>query len=151
MSTILRAAESGYRYAVKADFEILDCSACGVPFGAPRAYLDRRRNDGQSFYCPNGHGQSWRETEADRQRKRAEEAERNARGWREVADATDRNLAAERRTASALRGHLTRMRNRIAAGVCPVPGCHRTGLTQTRRHIETKHPDWWAEHEHDLA
>ena len=65
--------------------------------------------------------------------------------------ALEDQLAAAERSARAYRGHLTRMRNRIAAGVCPVPGCRRTGLTQTLRHIASQHPEWLAEHEHALV
>lgn len=55
------------------------CSACGVKFSSP--VLNFRRRDGKDFYCPNGHGLSFRAAiEADRiaeeAKRAAEEAER---------------------------------------------------------------------------
>jgi hypothetical protein len=150
MSTNLRAAETGYRYNQRADLEVLSCAECGLLWAMPETYVNRRRNDGRLFYCPNGHGQLYRETEEDRQRKRAAErrradnAEDAARIQRERADR-------ERRTAVALRGHLTRMKNRIANGICPVPGCKRSGFQNVMRHVASKHPDWHHDHAEDLG
>lgn len=43
------------------------------------------------------------------------------------------------------------IKNRIAKGVCPVPGCRRSGFTKVMAHIASKHPDWAAEHAHEIA
>jgi hypothetical protein len=48
----------------------------------------------------------------------------------------DQRLAAER-SAAAVRGHITRLKNRIAKGVCPE--CHQA-FPSLARHMETKHP-----------
>ena len=37
-----------------------DCCRCGVAFGMTQDFEARRRDDHKSFYCPNGHGQSYR-------------------------------------------------------------------------------------------
>lgn len=50
------------------------CAHCGVTFSSPVLYF--RRQDGRDFYCPNGHGLTFKETiaaeraaaEAERQR-----------------------------------------------------------------------------------
>ncbi len=44
----------------------LRCSECNVEFTLPPDLHTRRREDGQSFYCPNGHGQCYRVTDKDR-------------------------------------------------------------------------------------
>ena len=49
-------------------------------------------------------------------------------------------LDAERRSAAAYRGHLTRMRNRVARGVCPVAGCKRS-FPELHAHVVTCHPE----------
>lgn len=138
--------ESGYTYATRTSLEFIDCASCGIVFGAPEEFLDRRRKDGRSFYCPNGHTLSWHETEADRERKARERAERRA-------DNLERNVQWEReraenarRSAIAYKGHLTRIRRRIANGVCPVPGCKRSGFTRVLAHIASQHPDWLHDH-----
>ena len=32
-----------------------ECCVCGIAFKVPRNYLAHRREDGEGFYCPNGH------------------------------------------------------------------------------------------------
>lgn len=150
MSTL--NAQRHYNYPVTVTLYVQECCNCGLVFGVAEDFDTRRRKDHKSFCCPAGHWQSYTgPTEAQKQRSRAEAAERRA----EQAESTARRQRerAERteRSNSALKGHLTRMKNRIAAGVCPVPGCKRTGLTQTMRHIATKHPQWHAEHSHELG
>lgn len=151
MSTNLRAAETGYRYNQRADLEVLSCSECGLLWAMPETYVNRRRNDGRLFYCPNGHGQLYRETEEDRQRKRASAERRRADNAENAARIQRERAERERRTAVALRGHLTRMKNRIANGICPVPGCKRSGFTNVMRHVASKHPDWHHDHAEDLG
>lgn len=147
------AAERNQRYAQYVDLYVIECGheGCGIVFAMPDDYDDRRRRDGKTFYCPNGHGRAYLETEEKRLRKRLDAAERRASQAEETARSQRERAAKAERSAIAYRGHLTRMKNRIANGVCPVPGCKRTGLIQTMRHIATKHPRWAAEHAHELA
>lgn len=116
--------------------ESLSCSRCGVLFAFPESMVTNRRADGETFWCPNGHGQVFRETEVMRLRKRLERAESSITAWRDQAEAAERSL----RTT---RGHLTRARNKQQAGVCPADGCHRH-FENLQRHIATKHPDLTA-------
>jgi hypothetical protein len=124
---------------------VMDCYTCGVVFAITIEYEDRRRDDGRSFQCPNGHGNAWSESEADRQRRRAEIAERNLRYAHSARDAARDQAAAAERSAAAYRGHLTRLRNKVANGICPVNNCRRT-FTNVLAHISTEHPQWVHEH-----
>lgn len=36
--------------------EEINCARCGIRFGVSLPLLERRRNDHDTFYCPNGHG-----------------------------------------------------------------------------------------------
>jgi hypothetical protein len=150
MTTI--AAIRGTTYGVVTDLIVWECPAlgCGIVYGIPKHFADALRRKGGHYWCPNGHQLSWDETDLDREKKRREAAERRAKNYEQQADWERDRAERERRTAIALRGHLTRIRNRIAAGVCPVPGCRRSGFTQIMRHLASKHPDWLAEHVHDL-
>ena len=47
----------------------------------------------------------------------------------------------ERRSLIAYKGHLTRARNKIAAGNCPAPGCGQH-FANVREHMKFKHPDY---------
>lgn len=143
---MIQQARDGRVYSMPLAMYVHTCHRCGIPYGMPDAFDTRRRNDGGTFYCPNGHGEAYRETKEDRLRKRAEQLERRLRSTQDTADRWRANAEAERRSAIAYKGHLTRVRNRIAAGVCPVPGCKRSGFDRVMAHIASQHPDWLHEH-----
>lgn len=136
---------------------VTDCATCGVVYGFSTTLEKRRRDDGQHWFCPNGHHQVFRKTEAERLRDELAEAQRlreQAERQRDVARAgrtaaRDQAQAAER-SARAYRGHLTRMRNRIAQGICPVGSCRRN-FRNVREHIATEHPEWAHDHPDALA
>lgn len=115
-----------------ATFTITDCPNCAIDFGVPGRFLDERRKDKAIFYCPNGHGISYKKNEADRLRDQLTQAQ----------DATARAEARARNAENAeraMRGAMTKLRKRTAAGVCPC--CHRT-FVNMQRHINTKHPEY---------
>ncbi len=130
-------------------FDEEQCCSCFVTFGVPRGYSAKRQQDKQPFWCPNGHSMSYTQSEADRLRaelqkqqqataKALADAERE-RQWR--AEAREDARALERRLA-AQRGVTTRMKNRVAHGVCPC--CNRT-FQNLQRHMATKHGGFTAE------
>lgn len=144
--TVISYARDGAVYGTQTTIEVQACVSCSILWGAPEAFFDNRRKDGKSFYCPNGHSLSYHETETDRQRNRADALDRRLRSAQDTADRWRDNAERERRSAIAYKGHLTRVRKRIANGVCPVPGCKRSGFTKVMAHIETCHPEWLHEH-----
>jgi hypothetical protein len=117
---------------------VVHCT-CGMPFAIPDSLheqlLDHRASDpGQtkSVHCPLGHvwhytGQS----EAAKQRERAEAAERRVKATRDL-------LHAEERSHIATRGHLTRVKKRVEAGVCI--HCNRS-FKDLARHMHSKHAE----------
>lgn len=119
--------------------ETLECGNCGTLFAVPEGFLDERRKTGATFYCPNGHGRVFRETNEDRLRKQLEHANRTAEIYKASATAARDQREAAERSNVALRGHITRHRKRAAAGVCPVPGCKRH-FADVQAHIDRKHP-----------
>ena len=112
----------------------LRCCSCDILFAMPQRMVEARQRDGALFYCPCGHPQSWRDTEADGLRKRLASAE--ARALHEQ----DQRRAAERSNA-ALRGVVTRTKRRIGNGVCP---CCNRHFANVERHMSAKHPDYAA-------
>ncbi len=44
------------------NFEQLECCNCGIIFQVPEEFDENRQEDGQMFYCPNGHEQNYRDT-----------------------------------------------------------------------------------------
>lgn len=124
-----------------------ECCNCGITFAMPRDFQQRMIGEpGTNFYCPSGHAQHYvAKTDAQRERERAEKAERELKFAEARESAQRREREAAERSARAYRGHLTRLRNRIAAGVCPVQDCRRN-FADVKAHIETQHPEWAHEH-----
>lgn len=47
------------------DFTSVDCYKCGVIFFVPTQLDTNRRDDKGSFWCPNGHAQSYTKSRGD--------------------------------------------------------------------------------------
>lgn len=130
-------------------FEEQDCIECFMKFLVPKGFSARRQQDKRSFYCPNGHSMSYRESEADRLKaqllqqqqatRAAEERAAKEERWRREAREEARHL--EKRLA-AQRGVTTRLKNRVANGVCPC--CNRT-FANLAAHMKTKHKGFVVE------
>lgn len=118
---------------VQGDFYTSNCPACDVEFVLYTRYEQRRRRDGHSFYCPNGHSMSFGDTEADKLRR-----ERNL--LKQQMAQKDDEIAAERRRAVAAKGELTKLKKRtIVNGVCP---CCTRSFLNLKNHMKTQHPDY---------
>jgi len=124
---------------VLVELTAVTCCNCGVIFGIEAGHRRRLHASGDWWFCPNGHQQHYAETEADRLRKQLEQAERR-RGWAETALTAARDQRdAEERSHRATKGHLTRVRKRVAAGVCP---CCTRSFQNLARHMAGQHPDY---------
>jgi hypothetical protein len=114
------------------------CAHCSVEFAIPPGLEAVLHVNEETFYCPFGHSQYFPKGATAEQiaKARAEIAERNLANREE-------DLRSERASHAATKGHLTRARQREAAGVCPM--CHRS-FAQVRRHMDRMHPDFVEHH-----
>ena len=110
-----------------------ECYKCGVPIALPK-YRHQKclESSSESFFCCNGHSQVYAKSECDKQRERADRAERER-------DAAAARATMAENSARAHRGKVTEMKNRIANGVCP---CCKRSFANLHRHMTTKHPDF---------
>lgn len=119
------------RYATT--IEGLHCGACGIPFGVPINFAKSRKSDGKLFYCPNGcHIGFNNKDEIERLKGQLENERADRAYWRE-------EYAKESRSHSATRGRVTKLKKRVAAGVCPC--CTRT-FQNLARHMAHQHPEY---------
>lgn len=119
--------------------ETLACGGCGIVFAVPDWKLKELRRTRATFWCPNGHARGFTESEEDRLRLQLARAQRerdaaSARAvhYRDQADATERVLR-------ATKGQVTRLRNRVANGVCP---CCNRSFANLARHMAGQHPNY---------
>lgn len=121
---------------------VVDCAQCGVIFGVPNDFDNRRRDDGRSFYCPNGHSVSYRESEADKQKKRADDLDRRLKSaWKHIAE-QDQELTTKDRQIAARKGQVTKLRNAARNGQCP---CCGKVFVHLERHMAKQHPEFTDE------
>lgn len=120
----------------------VECFKCGKMFGMPESVdrANRKYKDAEhSWYCPFcGESQQYAgETTEARLKRELAEANARARGW---MNRVTEEKQAHNRTQHRLRaqkGVATRIKKRIAAGLCPY--CKRN-FQNLKRHIDTKHP-----------
>lgn len=110
-----------------------ECCNCHVLFAIPEDMQRRLRETHHSFYCPNGHSQSYTDkTEAQKLQAQLQAERERTQFWRDEEGRTKKAL-------TATKGQLTKTKNRVANGVCPC--CHRS-FVQLERHMSTKHPEF---------
>lgn len=107
------------------------CCVCDLTFAVPDYWHDNRRQDGQGFSCPNGHSLSFKDSENARLKRDLERARARETHLRDQRDAAERS-------ASAHKGQATKLRKRVANGVCP--DCNRS-FQNVARHMASKHPE----------
>ena len=108
------------------------CCNCATNFAMDNNLKQRLKETGDTFYCPNGHAQRYTETEATRLKRQNQSLESNLR-WAKI-DAQNAKYS-----HAATKGKLTKLKNRIANGVCPC--CNRT-FANISRHMAGQHPDY---------
>lgn len=106
------------------EMTMIRCGQCDVVFSITTTMYDRRREDGEIFYCPNGHPRGYT-GELERLRNQVKTKDYALTAVRE-------DLARERESKERIERKL----KRVDHGVCPK--CSRT-FHNLRRHMKTKH------------
>ena len=122
------------------EFVTEQCCTCGMAFAITRDFERRRSNDHKLFYCPSGHRQYYAgKTEAQKLKDQLDQLkrERDYQG-REINNLTS-EVEHQRRKAAASKGHVTRLKNRAANGVCP---CCQRHFKDLHRHMQSQHPNF---------
>lgn len=107
-------------------FSIEECCACGIRFGIPSQIQLNLRESHKSFYCPNGHSQSY--TGESQSEKLQRELKR-----KELANVVRDKLNAQSEVAT-----LNKKLKRVHNGTCP---CCKRSFANLKAHIKTKHPE----------
>lgn len=119
-----------------------ECGKCGIVFAMPESLRLECKKTGQGWYCPNGHGRAYTESEAQRLQKQLDRERRSREAYESSSNEYQRQRDAARRSAAAQRGQNTKLRKRAAAGVCP---CCSRHFEKLQSHMETKHPEFVEE------
>ena len=113
---------------------------CGMAFAVPeKLYTNCQNNPGDTFHCPAGHTNVFRESPADILRR-----ERDLLMQR-LAQKDD-ELKLQNNRLKAAKGEITKLKKRASVGLCP---CCNRSFTNLNRHMTTKHPDFTKEKAED--
>lgn len=123
---------------IEITLEAQTCGECGIVFGIEAKHRQMLIETHGTFYCPNGHcrcfvGKSAAEKLRDELTRKTAALDQ---AWADISY-KNRLLESERRSTAAVKGVLTKVKKRIAGGVCPC--CHRY-FPALHRHMTTQHP-----------
>lgn len=123
------------------NFISIECCRCHMIFGVSSKFYENRKEDHKLFYCPScDTGQSFMDM-SEKEKLRQENSrllQRIALKDDEIKLQRDKKEMAQR-SSIALKGVITRTKNRIAGGVCP---CCNRNFQNLARHMATKHKDY---------
>lgn len=118
----------------------VDCASCAFTFAVPESLISRRRADGRDFFCPaGGHRLNFGKSDADRLRDANETLQRRLEAGQATITHLRDQVDATERARRAQVGVNTKLRKRVAHGVCP---CCRRTFADLARHIAGQHPDF---------
>ena len=117
----------------------LKCYRCKEDFALRDEVEDMLRRNHQSFHCPWGHSQAFKEGETEEQKLRREvnQLRQNKAYLEDMRRKAEARAEKERHRANGYKGHATRISKRVKNGVCIC--CNRT-FADLARHMATKHP-----------
>jgi hypothetical protein len=118
---------------------VVSCGKCGIAFGLAEDFQRARRKDHETFYCPNGHPRAYLGESA--QERELRETKANEAWYREYGERKAKEAETAKRQAAAARGVVTRIKKRVAKGVCP---CCKRYFADLHRHMGGQHPEWSA-------
>lgn len=108
------------------------CGECGITFAMPETFRKECQELGNSWHCPNGHSRIYSETDVSKlKRQLAKEESKH--------DQTSAKLRDTKIKLSCEKGQRTKLKNRIAKGVCP---CCNRSFQNLKKHMDTKHPEY---------
>lgn len=109
---------------------------CSIPFAIPESiYRQAQGPSHTTFYCPMGHTCSYKNNDYDQTKENL--------AWYEAAlERTQQTLGATERSLAAQKGVTTKIKKRIANGVCP---CCNRQFQNVARHMAGQHPEFTPE------
>ena len=128
---------------VAIELEHITCANCGMVFAFDGDLIDRRRRDHQNFYCPSGHDNFFPgESDVEKLQRELKEAQLEIKRAEYRVQSAQLERKEAQQQLSATRGQMTKLKKRIANGVCPC--CHRS-FANLHDHMTTKHPEYAIE------
>ena len=99
---------------LSSQFDIHDCITCGTIWAMPSEYIDRRRDDHKTFYCPNGHSAYFpQKSDKEKLQEQLEHCKTDIKFWQNGYDAKSDNLKTVEHSRRAYKGQVTQLKKEI--------------------------------------
>lgn len=124
------------------DDKTLTCchQGCGIAFCVPAWWEKKRRDDHTTFYCPNGHGQSFsKESDEEKYRRERDIAKQQCARIEEEKNIALRQRDEAKMTAARAAKKTKQLTKRAAAGTCP---CCTRSFSNMAEHMKKEHPEF---------
>lgn len=132
---------------VQVPLTVVQCGPCGGVYAINNDYHREKLEKGGYWTCPYCKcGWGFGESEVTRLRNQLAKEKHNVEQARARADDMRQQRDAMDMRRRAMKGQVTKIRNRVGKGVCPC--CNRT-FTNLQRHMTNQHPEWAPEKEAD--
>lgn len=119
------------------ELTLIRCGGCGIEFAVPEWWRHDRKETGKTFWCPNGDGRAYSETEAKRLQREVSQLRRRVASTEEDVRAAQADAQVERHRARAYKGKTTMLKRRVAAGKCV---CCSRRFEDLATHMQEAHP-----------
>ena len=91
-------------------FEVFTCS-CGATYALPERFVEERRDDHETFYCPNGHRRHYPQmSDEEKLQKQLEHCQADRDFWQDGHNDEQERRKAIERSRSSLKGVITKMK-----------------------------------------
>lgn len=124
---------------------IIECGVCHIKHAIPTSMQRSRKEDGKTWYCPNGHQIGYTNSENDKLKKEQEKLKQELEHAKENNDwyskrvgSLHTELTKQKHSNRALKAAKTKIMNRVKNGVCP---CCRRNFSDLHEHFKTVHPE----------
>ena len=113
---------------------------CGIKHAIPEGLYRKAKSDPNfNVHCPLGHSFVYRVSDTVKERERADRLAQQLASARDDVRIARIETTAARNRERAQKAAKTRIKNRVAAGVCP---CCTRSFQNLARHMAGQHPDW---------
>lgn len=92
-------------------FDLCECCVCGVQHCIPTFLNKKLKETKDTFYCPNGHSQSYRKSTADILQEKLEQKERDFTEQFNLVDEKDMEIGGLKRKISRLKTKVNKYEN----------------------------------------
>lgn len=142
MSIIIQNKKS-VEYGLTVQMETIICYKCAIPFSVPQQYKTHLRSSQDSFFCPNGHSQSYTKSTETILREKIERIEREKQNevnyLKNQIYQKEEKIISQKKENIVLKSKHTKLKNRVVNGVCP---CCNRSFKGLHEHIKKQHPEF---------